>query len=260
MFLESAPKTSDIGALLIDRFVVVPPNHFHPEDHPVGPISLSPDGSQLWTVYNREQLISLQFPELEVTSKWSNSLANVISGKSAITSIAAGSQWCLAGCGDGHLRVVKDGKLLATINGPGGDINSIVLSEDEKTAVLGTDAGKLRIIGLPDGSKIDDLPDHDHEVISLGLSQDGNVLVSSSREGSLHVWRRQAGKFRLFARLPLDHSRPRARLSPDGKRIAVLSGSPTAILIWHLDRLDQRLTELGIPTRTGRSLAPSEDR
>jgi hypothetical protein len=49
-----------------------------------------------------------------------------------------------------------------------------------------------------------------------------------------------------FARLPLDHSRPRARLSPDGKRIAVLSGYPTAVLIWHLD---QRLTELGIPKK-----------
>jgi WD40 repeat protein/tRNA A-37 threonylcarbamoyl transferase component Bud32 len=251
VFLESAASSSDMDALLIDRFVVVPSNEFDTKDHPVGPISLSRDGSQLWTVYGDEQLVSLHFPELEVNAKWSNAAAKVFSGRSSISSLAAGREWCLAGCGDGKLRVVKGGQLQAEFEGPGGDVLSIALADDEKTAVLGTDAGKLRIVDLPKGSTIVDLPDHDHEVISLELSQDGNVLISSSLDGSLRVWHRQADGFRLFARLPLDHPRSLVRLSPDGKRIAVLSFYPTAVLIWNLDQLNHRLTELGLPAPTG---------
>jgi WD40 repeat protein/tRNA A-37 threonylcarbamoyl transferase component Bud32 len=251
VFLESAANSSDMDALLIDRFVVVPSNEFDTREQPVGPISLSRDGSQLWTVYRDEQLISLHFPELEVTAKWSNAAAKVFSGRSSISSLAAGREWCLAGCGDGKLRIIKGGQLQAEFEGPGGDIQTIALSKDEDTAVLGTETGKLRIVDLPNGGKFVDLPDHDHEVISLGLSQDGNVLISSSLDGSLRVWHRQAEGFRLFARLPLDHTRSLVRLSPDGKRIAVLSHYPTAVLIWHLDQLDHRLTELGIPAPTG---------
>ncbi|MEZ6132596.1 MAG: protein kinase [Planctomycetaceae bacterium] len=246
-FLKSIASSRDTGAILVDRFIVVPSNQFDRTEHRFGPICISPGGDRIWSVYNDDQIISLSFPELEVLSKWSNAAAMIISGITGISSLAAGREWCLAGCGDGKLRIVKGEELLKTAHGPGGNVLSIVLAEDERSAIIGTDTGGLRMLSLPDGATIRDLPAHDHAVDSLGLSRNGMILVSGSRDGSVRIWHHQEDGFQLSATLPLGQNKARVRLSPDGRRIAVLDHHSAAVLVWDLKQFNQSLTELGIP-------------
>ncbi len=248
LFLRSAEDRQLRSTLWIDRFIVAPAD-FEVAERVVGPVVLSPNGKRIWAVTDRSELMAVTYPELEVAGTWSNAGATLFSGVASLVSVAAGDEWVVVGSGDGKLRLFSaqtPNQPHSTIEGPGGEVSSVALSSDELLAVIGTDRGRLRVVQIPGGETIDDLPGCDDGITSLSLSGDNKTLVAASKDKSAHIWHWNGSAFKRYCEIPLDGSAARVRMSPDGRRIAIHHRHQSSVRIWDLELLQERFEGLGI--------------
>jgi len=209
----------------------------------------SRDGRTIWGGVGR-RLVSWRMPDLSQASQWSNDLGEYVKGWSGIVSVAVGKDWVVAGCHDDNARVFRlaDGtQPVHTWPSPGGSVGSIALSRDEALAVLGTLSGRVRVVRVPGGEPVADLPGHSDEVTSVALGPDDQMLATASLDRTIRLWQRQGDSFQELLSLGSPSGGVVAiRFSPKGDKLAFLVKNETAVRIWHLDRLKQRLDSMKI--------------
>ena len=237
-----------LGWIQIDRFVLVPGDSYVAEHFPWSPIQMSTDSHHLAVVNGRE-LVQLKFPEMQVQHRWDNYAAELRSGISRILSVAAGTTWTLAGCGDGKLRFIRSGDCEYQVDGPGGDITTVILLPGERSAVIGTETGQLRIVSVPEGLTMADLPAHGNRIESISSSDDGTRLATASIDGTVRLWNKSPSGFQMHLSAPISEYEPLVRLSPDGRWLLTARRYGPGVRCWNLDRLSTFCTELGISDR-----------
>jgi serine/threonine protein kinase/WD40 repeat protein len=212
-------------------------------------LTFSADGRTLWGGVGR-RLISWGVPNLTAMSQWSNDEGEFVKGWSGIVSIAVGKKWIIAGCHDDCARVFRatDGNQpWRKWPSPGGAVNSVALFRDETRAVMGTLSGCVRIVRVPGGEPVADLPAHSDEVTSVALHPDDQVVATASLDRTIKLWKREGDSFQELLTLSSPTGGVVAiRFSPKGDKLAFLVKNESAVRIWHLDRLTQRLDKLRI--------------
>src|SRR5262249_3797022 len=202
-----------------------------------------------WGVEKEEFVVCWQLPQLKAVTRWSNALGETLFGFQRMLCLSAGNQWVLVGTekGEGHVLSAKSGTWKRDFIGPAGAFRSVALDPSETLAVLGTQKGHLRVVRIPSGETIADLPKHDQSVESIAISGDGRLLVTGALDQTVRLWRRTDAGFELLIALKAPPGRVSAgRLSPDQTKLAVLVEPERAVRLWHLDRLKARLAEMGL--------------
>jgi WD40 repeat protein len=211
-------------------------------------LSFAPDGTRLWAALPDGQVESRSWPDLQFVSRWQNQDTYEYKGSKGIRSLAAGDHWVLAGTLDPATKLLRarDGLMEREWPSPGGPVYSVALSPDETLAVSGTQQGVVQVVRVPDAVPVMKLAVHQNSVEAVLFSPDGRLLATGSRDGTvcLWLWDGEAMQELLTFRLPGPVMG--LQFHPEGRRLAVLVQGEKAIRVWHLDRLRDRLNQLGL--------------
>jgi WD40 repeat protein len=121
---------------------------------------------------------------------------------------------------------VAKGKVLHTLQGHRGRIQSVALSQDGKTALTGSDDKTVIAWDTKTGTRRYTLGEHANWTYQLGCSADGSVLLAGSSL-DLSLWDGATGK--QIRTLPFQHHVSALALSPDGSQFAVAREGDLAI-------------------------------
>jgi WD40 repeat protein len=165
-----------------------------------------------------------------------------------IVSIAVGPEWVVAGCQDDCARVFRaaDGtRPVHTWPSPGGAVGALALGPGGTFAVMGTLSGRVRVVRMPGGEPLADLPAHSDEATSVALTADGQMLATASLDRTIKLWIPDGNSYQELMSLgPYNGGVMAARFGPSGKTLAFLVKNERALRIWHLDRLKARLDQM----------------
>jgi len=132
----------------------------------------------------------------------------------------------------------------------GRPIHAVALSPDETLAVTGTQNGHVQVVRVPTGQIVAELKPHRDAVEFIVFRPDGQMLATGSKDNTVRLWGRHADSFSELITLsaPVSAPGPVTWLSftPDGTSLAMLIQDEYAVRFWRLDRLQQRLGELGL--------------
>jgi eukaryotic-like serine/threonine-protein kinase len=215
----------------------------------------SPDGHTLWSgVAENAEVIAWRWPELTVASRWSNAAAQATRGNMRIHAIAAGRRWVLAGSRDRYVKLLRssDGQLEREWPGAGGSVQRVALSPDETWAAAGTEHGRIQLARLPGGEVKAEVAAHTGSITALAFHPDGRrLLTASASDTKVCLWDLNGSSLRELITLPTTGPVVAAEFSPDGNQLAVLVRDERAPRIWHLDRLQDRLADMGLGRLSG---------
>jgi WD40 repeat protein len=86
------------------------------------------------------------------------------------------------------------GKLVFTLKGHTGYVDSVAITPDGKRAVSGSYDKTVRVWNLENGSEVKELVGHTGEVYLVAITPDGKRAVSTSRDKTLKVWDLETGE------------------------------------------------------------------
>jgi WD40 repeat protein len=203
------------------------------------------DGKTLWgTLYDANEVISLNWPERTVRSAWPNGT----DGNRTLTCLTVGRQWVLTGSRDLTTKLLRvaDGKLEQAWPSPSGPVQSVALSHDETRAASGTQNGWVQVARLPRGETIQHWQAHRDSVETVAFHPDGQLLATGSRDRRVRLWQRDGDQFHELLTLHFGNGVRQVSFSPDGTKLAVLVHNERSVRLWHLDRLRERLGQMGL--------------
>jgi WD40 repeat protein len=223
-------------------------------------LSFDRDGRSLCGVVDDprgpDQVVRWNWPDLAVISRWSNATSNRVRVREGLLCICAGRDWVLAGSADTYTKLFSTGngsQLMTEWPSPDRSaVQSVALSPDETLAVSGSLAGTITLVRIPSGETVMELTAreqskaHGDSVDSLAFSRDGGLLASGSKDGTVRLWQHDFGKFHEIVTLPMTGPVRQVAFTPDGKQLAVLVQNERAVRMWHLDRLNASLKEMGL--------------
>ncbi|NOX55474.1 MAG: protein kinase [Planctomycetes bacterium] len=205
------------------------------------------DGRTIWGIRNGSEVVAWDAQKLREKSAWSNDSAMLITGQARLHSLTAGAHWVLAGSATvGTVLLRADtGQLQAIWPESGAPITAIALTADESLGAFGTRNGKVCLMRVPAGKLVASADAHRDEVQSLAFSQNGRLLATASRDGTVGIWGIEGHKQRHLKRwltLRSGNAPPTAVVfDASGKRLLMLIEGENAVRVWHLDELDRRL-------------------
>lgn len=121
-----------------------------------------------------------------------------------------------------------------------GAIYALAVSRDGKWLAAGGDlsyrnVSPIRLYDLETGELVRLLIGHDSNILALGFSPDGQLLISGSHDGTAIIWDVDSGSLRHRLAGPSDAGEPHrieaVSFSPDGRR-AVAGGFDGRLMIW----------------------------
>jgi WD40 repeat protein len=212
-----------------------------------GNFAFSSDGRRLWGVVNNDNVTSWHAPDFCAASVWHDSFGENLLGPSPILRLAVGTQWVLAGNdrGDIFRLSASTGEKETSWPGPGGAVRGLALHPAGDLAAVGTQKGKLRLLRIPAGETLADLPPHTQSVEAILFSKDGNLLVTGSLDQTIRVWHKRGSKYEVALTLKCAAGLSALHLSADNQTLAVLSDTERAVRVWHLDKLKTQLDGQG---------------
>jgi len=225
---------------------------------------------RLWAAAGEQVLVWDEAGRRLGTHTHLGGLATALTGNPGVMSIAPGRDRAVAGCRNGSLLVLElrsDGlQLLAGNLLSRSEVSAVAVSPDDRLAVAGARDGELIVVALPEGTKCFAVPGHEDGVAAvraailpppLPLSPRGRgvrgegLWASGDRLGIVKLWRWDGRALREV--LTLRHSRPvrDLRLHAETSQLFVLLDGERAVRIYHLDRLRQRLKQMGLDMEPG---------
>jgi WD40 repeat protein len=207
------------------------------------------DGTALWAAAGMT-VRNWSVPGWKENPGWSNYLATVFTGRLGINCLTAGRDWVLAGGRDGTLKVfsASDGSRPRGVWPCSSEpLTGVALSPDQRVAAVGAQDGAVTLFRLPSGERFPRRGVHRGSVEALAFAPDGGLLATGSRDRTIRLWSVAEGSVHelLTLRSPTGPVRSVA-FSTDGDRLFTLGRGETAVRVWHLDRLRERLRPLGL--------------
>jgi WD40 repeat protein len=124
---------------------------------------------------------------------------------------------------------VPDGKRIGKLATMKSRFTSIACSPDDRTLVVGTFEGNLRVWDLPSAVERAKVPGHGTMMRGLRFTPDGKKLISRAFENRIRVWDTASWKEEFTDPYPT-HDPYTMAFSPDGRFLA--SGSSEGICLW----------------------------
>jgi WD40 repeat protein/DNA-directed RNA polymerase specialized sigma24 family protein len=123
-------------------------------------------------------------------------------------------------------------RLLHTLTGHEGWVNSVAFSPDGHILVSGGTDGQVRIWSVQEGELLDILSSSTRSVIDLSISPDGSILAAGASDGTVYLWRHLSGQ--LMGVLDGHPGVVRGlAFSPDGHTLAV--AALRTVWLWNLE-------------------------
>lgn len=151
--------------------------------------------------------------------------------------MAWGSLLIATGSLDGTVRIwsVKDGSIVATLKGHREPLTDVAFSPNGQLIVTASRDRTARIWSVEDGAERAILRGHAGGVNHAAFSRNGRHLVTVSfQDGTVRLWNARSGReFAVLAgeeALTSDAAPTRATFTPDGTKIAVVSGENVRII------------------------------
>jgi WD40 repeat protein len=208
----------------------------------------APDGRMLWAARTGGVVEAWSWPRLQVIARWQNTDTYPHKGSDGIRALAAGNRWVLVGTNDPATKLLRapEAQKEREWPNPGGTVDSVALSPDESLAVSGTQQGLVQIVRVPDAAPVAELAAHQQSVQAMAFSPDGRLLGTGSRDRTVRLWRRDGDAFEELLMLRLPGPVIGLQFHPGGQRLAVLVQGERAVRVWHLERLRERVGQLGL--------------
>ncbi|MCI0641166.1 MAG: serine/threonine-protein kinase [Gemmataceae bacterium] len=212
-------------------------------------VQFAPDGQELWAISKLDYLVAWDVQTGKQTKFWSNAFSLILSGNSEMYSLSAGEKFVLAGGRDGIPRLLnaKNGKFLNALTGLGGaPLRAVALTPHERVAIVSSQKGNVRFVRLPGGELLGKGLEHQESVSALVQKGDGSLLASAGRDGKVHLYRRNQESFEHLLSLTAPGPIEDASMNAAGTKLVLAVQHETSLRLWHLDRLFERLRQLGL--------------
>jgi WD40 repeat protein len=120
----------------------------------------------------------------------------------------------------------------------------VALSADESSAIMGMGDGAVKLLRL-DGLEAAECRSHRDRVTAAAFLPGGRA-VTASADGDVRLWLVRDGKLEPYLTMSLGTPVVGASASEDGERLAVVLAGERAVRVWRLDRLREKLAEMGL--------------
>ena len=175
-----------------------------------------------------------------------------------MSALAAGRRWVVAGGADGQLHILTaaEGRHVGSWRLSGYALEAVAINTDETLAAAGSSTGEVRLLRLPGGEELASWQPHRDHIGSLAFAGP-DVLATGGYDHAVRLWRWDGRQLKELLGLPTPAAVQRLAFTPDCRRLLVLLQNERALRLWHLDRLDARLAELGLRSGLPSFLSPS---
>ncbi|MBC6477892.1 MAG: trypsin-like peptidase domain-containing protein [Hormoscilla sp. GM7CHS1pb] len=167
-------------------------------------------------------------------------LADTLKGHSDVVysvAISPDGQLLASGSDDNTIKIwnLGSGRLLRTLTGHSGDVNSVgqAWGPDGQLLASGSGDRTIKIWNLGSGRLLRTLTGHSRWVRSVAISPDGQLLASGSDDRTIKIWNLGSGRL-LRTLTGHSHWVNSVAISPDGQLLASGSRDRT-IKIWNLE-------------------------
>jgi WD40 repeat protein len=159
--------------------------------------------------------------------------------------LAAGRGLLLAGGADGRVYRFSPAGGRPTAEYPvfPVPISALALAADESVAVAGSEEGGVRVIELPGGRVLVDLPGAHRDEVTAAAVRPGGWFATGSRDKAVKLWNRSGDLV-----LSVNQTRPAHRVfvSSDGQTLTTLAAGERGLRRWDLVAQRRELAALGL--------------
>jgi WD40 repeat protein len=113
-------------------------------------------------------------------------------------------------------------------------------------AASGTQTGIVQVVRVPSGETVQQWQAHRDIIESVAFHPDGSMLATGSRDRRVRLWQRNGDEFHELLTLHFGNGVRQVCFSPDGTKLAVLVQNERSVRLWYLDRLRERLGQMGL--------------
>jgi WD40 repeat protein len=125
------------------------------------------------------------------------------------------------------------GHLIRILRGHKQNINAVVLTPDNRSAVSGSWDNTLRVWNLENGKTLHTLEGHPNGITAVAITSDGRRIASGSNDSTLRVWDLESGETLRTLKGHLAWIRGVA-ITPDGRH-AVSASEDRTLRVWDLE-------------------------
>jgi hypothetical protein len=210
-------------------------------------LALSRDGSSVWATAASAELHSFKFPELSPQSRWSGQSTASVYGSATLTCLAAGKDWIAAGTSYKG-AVLFDSATHKPVKTwlCGEQPACVAIAGDESVLVCGTANGNVLIGTIPECQEVAKLSGHADLVTSVAFGPRDVLLASGSHDRTVRLWHRRSGIWSPALTLQAPGLVSNVRFSHDGRQLFALVKGESALRVWRINRLQERLKELNL--------------
>jgi WD40 repeat protein len=205
-------------------------------------VKFGPDG-RLWAAA-AHTIIAFRLPNWREVARWTHDEDDQRAG-SVYYTVAPGSEWVLAGRRDGRVLLLDAAaRHLATWTVGNLPVSALAISEAAEMAVAGDEAGNVRVFHLPSGEVKSDLPEAHRDAISAAaIAPRVQLVATGGHDRAIRLWSPDGKEV-----LTLRTTGPVTMLTftPNEDELIALVAGERGVRRWHLGRLADKLSELGI--------------
>jgi len=175
--------------------------------------------------------------------------------------LVTGSSWMHMNVWDVEKGILVKSVRIRVPDNPATEVSSPCYSADGKSIAVGVyRLGQVDIWDADSLTLVKTLTGHKSEIEHVEYSRNGEVLLTSSRDGVVRTWNAVSGEeLHQFRAVSLSNVGCMPTISPDGRLVAAATKeTPNAITLWKADT-GQVAEELAARNQTGLSLAFSPD-
>jgi WD domain, G-beta repeat len=212
-------------------------------------LAFSRGGERLWGVIDESRVVSWSIPELKPETSWEYDPTIEIEGRVGLSSLAAGTQWVVVGSRARRAHVLRadDGKLALTVQ-VSEPVRCITISPTDDLVACGLVSGIVALFRPESSERVIEIAAHRDTVNSVAFSPNGQFLATGGRDKTVAIWSMGEPAPRQLLRVRSASGRPvlAVKFNPDGRILGILLRNESAVRLLHLDKLRERLGELGL--------------